>query len=183
MTVVGITESESRNEIEATLYRYARGIDRKDWDLVRACYHPDAYDNHGAYQGEIDGLLDWLQRRHEAVTFSMHFISNVLIDFVDRETASTEAYCVTTQRITDPSSEALRMYSVGASDPSEVWESEVRCRFVDRFTIREGEWRIHRRVVVFETIQVAPVDADGTFDPDWATGRRDRDDPLYLAMG
>jgi hypothetical protein len=35
--------------IRDLLLRYARGIDRRDLDLVRSCYHADAVDEHGSY--------------------------------------------------------------------------------------------------------------------------------------
>ena len=38
-----------RNEIEEVVLRYCRGIDRRDFDLVRSCYHPDATDRHGSF--------------------------------------------------------------------------------------------------------------------------------------
>jgi hypothetical protein len=42
-----------KQDIYETLCRYARGVDRGDWDLVRSTYHEDAYDSHGDYQGDI----------------------------------------------------------------------------------------------------------------------------------
>ena len=52
--------AQDRHEIEACLLRYTRGVDRKDWDLVRSAYHTDAHDNHGNYKGGIDGFIDSL---------------------------------------------------------------------------------------------------------------------------
>ena len=46
-------------EIRRVHIRYCRGIDRMDWDLVRSCYHPDAIDRHGAYNGDVEGFIDW----------------------------------------------------------------------------------------------------------------------------
>ena len=43
-----------RHEIQECLFRYVRGVDRRNWDLVRSAYHPDAYDDHGNYKGNID---------------------------------------------------------------------------------------------------------------------------------
>ena len=43
-----------KQEIEEVVLRYCRGIDRRDFDLVRSCYHPDARDRHGSFDGTVD---------------------------------------------------------------------------------------------------------------------------------
>ncbi|MCJ7436647.1 MAG: nuclear transport factor 2 family protein, partial [Acidimicrobiia bacterium] len=50
----------AQQEIRDVLIRYTRGIDRMDADLVRSTYHPDAHDDHGAYQGGVDGFIEWV---------------------------------------------------------------------------------------------------------------------------
>jgi hypothetical protein len=47
----------ARQEIADVIYRYARGIDRLDFDLVRACYHPDAFDDHGSFAGSVEDFI------------------------------------------------------------------------------------------------------------------------------
>ena len=44
-------------QIADVIYRYARGIDRLDFDLVRSCYHPDAYDDHGSFKGSVEAFI------------------------------------------------------------------------------------------------------------------------------
>lgn len=44
-----------KQEITEVLYRYARAVDRKDFDSVALCYFDDAIDNHGGYIGTVDG--------------------------------------------------------------------------------------------------------------------------------
>lgn len=172
---------EDRYEIEANLFNYARGVDRRDWPLVESCYHADAFDNHGAYRGGVEGLIKWMRERHAGVSFSMHMISNILIEFQGQDLAVSEAYCVTWQR-TEGGSDALRMYGVDPNDPIEAWESEVRCRFVDKVLRRGGVWRISERTVVFETFRLTPIDRETPFEVEWATGTRDREDVLYKAL-
>jgi hypothetical protein len=38
-----VDEAEVRN----VHLRYCRGLDRRDWELVESCYHPDAIEYHG----------------------------------------------------------------------------------------------------------------------------------------
>jgi len=52
-----ISEIIARVEIADVLHTYAHGADRCDWALVRSCYRPDAYDDHGLYAGGLDGLM------------------------------------------------------------------------------------------------------------------------------
>ncbi|MEI6002085.1 hypothetical protein H3V53_34635 [Paraburkholderia bengalensis] len=49
--------------------RYCRGIDRIDWDLVRTCYHPDAFDEHGSSGGgRLDGCSPRMDEPERRVT-------------------------------------------------------------------------------------------------------------------
>ena len=54
----------AKQEIGDVIYRYARGIDRLDFDLVRSCYHPDAVDDHGAFKGNVDEFIEMLSLIH-----------------------------------------------------------------------------------------------------------------------
>ena len=49
--VMGLTMQQiiDREEIRDLMMRYARGVDRGDWETVRAVYHPDARDDHGDF--------------------------------------------------------------------------------------------------------------------------------------
>jgi hypothetical protein len=50
----------AQQEIRDVLIRYTRGIDRMDADLVRSAYWPGAHDDHGAFRGSVEELIDWL---------------------------------------------------------------------------------------------------------------------------
>jgi hypothetical protein len=65
------TRLQDRLGIQDCLFRYVRGVDRRNWSLVRSAYHPDGYDDHGNYKGGIDGFIESLVRRHETVEQSM----------------------------------------------------------------------------------------------------------------
>ena len=46
-----VEELIARQEITDVLHRYCRAVDRRDPDLLRSVYHPDATDDHGVYAG------------------------------------------------------------------------------------------------------------------------------------
>ena len=64
MTADGLKQLLNKERIKDNLVSYCRGVDRREWDLVREAYHPDAYDDHGGYKGNVDGFMEWLERRH-----------------------------------------------------------------------------------------------------------------------
>lgn len=60
----------AESDIRNCLLRYARGVDRLDMELVRACYHPDATDSHGSFSGTVEKFLPWVEfttREHARV--------------------------------------------------------------------------------------------------------------------
>jgi len=47
-----------KDAIRDCIHRYCRGIDRADEAALLSSYWPDAYDNHGAYAGPVEGFFD-----------------------------------------------------------------------------------------------------------------------------
>jgi ketosteroid isomerase-like protein len=130
--------------------RYARAIDRMDWELLRSCYHPDAIDRHGAYDGDIDGFVEWLKPLLPAHESTTHFLGNQEID-VEGDVAFAETLCIATQR------------DAGVDGGPPV-DKTLIVRYCDRFERRAGAWRIAHRVVVYEpgrVDEVTPTDWDG----------------------
>ena len=164
-----------KDEIQDALSRYARGVDRGDWTLVRSTYHVDAYDEHGDYKGTIDGLIDWLDHRFAGVDNSMHFLGNCLIEFAGSDIALVETYFVS-RRLRPPVGDERK--TAGSRDAicRETWG-----RYVDRFERRDGGWRVaHRAVVVEASSSSLAVDGVRTSSLTW--GRRDRTDRFYQAQ-
>ena len=171
-----------RLEIQDVLYRYARGVDRRDWDLVRSTYHPDAYDDHGTYKGGIDGFIGSLIKRHATIESSLHMLSNCIIEFHAEDHALVETYFSTYQRLSPAAGDARRVYLRGAPiGADEAVEGTVHGRYIDHFARRNGEWRIARRTVVFEVYKGAPAPAGGGLADTWTRASRDGNDPLDQA--
>jgi len=167
LQAASIKELSDRAAISDVLMKYVRGVDRRDWDLVRSCYHDDAFQDHGAYAGGLDGLIDWSRKWHADIPVTMHAISNVLIE-INGDVAVAESYLVVHQMQPDETGRLL--YSVAG------------CRYIDRFEHRgEAGWRIARRIVPL--VFTRPLDPAG--DQPAITGalesRRDATDYIYAA--
>jgi len=157
-------ELAAREEIRDVLFRYTRGIDRLDLDLVRSCYHADAHDDHGAFKGDLEGFLAWVGDVLTYFDSTMHFIGNQLIE-VDGGVAHVESYCVAYHRR-------------GAYDGEEPYDLVTALRYVDRLEHRGDRWRIADRVCVFDWSRRDPVVGEWAMDGA-VRGRRGPDDPVW----
>ncbi|MEJ2408813.1 MAG: nuclear transport factor 2 family protein [Novosphingobium sp.] len=52
-----IEELTDREAIRECLYRYARGVDRLDADMVRSAYRPDCIDEHMGFAGNTGAFI------------------------------------------------------------------------------------------------------------------------------
>lgn len=156
-----------KQEITEVLYRYARAVDRKNFDRVADCYFPDAIDHHGAYVGTVDGLIEDMKSRHATIDSSIHYITNVLID-IDGDQAAVESYCLC----------YLRQASRDTGGAQQ--RSTIKCRYIDRFERRTDRWRIADRIVVFDESVTEHV-IDNT-DPNWVRAQRTPSDPVFTGV-
>jgi hypothetical protein len=84
-------ELADREAIKDCLYRYSRGIDRCDTELLRSAYWPGAMDTHTGFKGTIEEFIAWAEPRLQAMEQNMHMIGNILLR-LDGNKASGEAY-------------------------------------------------------------------------------------------
>ncbi|MFV8176010.1 nuclear transport factor 2 family protein [Mycolicibacterium peregrinum] len=81
-------------DISALLYRYARAVDSKDWELYRSVFTEDAhidYASAGAIVGNRDEVVDWFAANFGVIPWSMHYITNIEILDGDGDTATVRA--------------------------------------------------------------------------------------------
>jgi uncharacterized protein (TIGR02246 family) len=79
--------------IAALLYRYARAVDTKDWELYRSVFTQDAvidYSSAGIPAGSRDEIAEFLKMGFTTIPWSMHYITNIEAD-VDGDTARVRA--------------------------------------------------------------------------------------------
>src|SRR5690554_5895575 len=87
-----VSELLAREEIRDLLHRYCKGIDRRDWTLVRSCFADDHIHKHGEYSGPPDEFIGFASAILAKVPATHHSISNVHFTFSEnRKSASTEA--------------------------------------------------------------------------------------------
>lgn len=171
-----------RMAIQDVLYKWCRAIDRLDYDGMRAAFHPGATDRHGAYDGGVDGLVDWIRERHKPIPVSSHQVSNILIEFAKPDLALVETYIRTFQRYPADAKAALAQLAGGqAGRPGVGVDMLSASRYVDRFERRNGEWRIARRTLIQDCKQFIEVLENAPNpQPGWLVGRRDKQDFIYL---
>lgn len=172
-----------RQAIQDTMYRWCRAVDRLDRQGMLAVFHPEATDSHGAYIGPVAGLVDWIVQRHQTIPFSSHLISNMLIEFASADAALVETYTRTIQRYPASAKAALAPLSGGQLGPDGAgMDLFTSSRYLDLFERRAGQWLIAKRTLIQDWKQLVPVaDYVPQPQPDWVVGRRDPQDPVYLA--
>jgi hypothetical protein len=164
-----LRELFDEREIRSLVYRYCRAIDRRQFDDLRTCYHPEATDHHGDFYGGVDAFVDYVKEGLEVFERTLHFIGNLEIE-IKGDTARSEAY-------------VLALARVAASDAQHPQRDNiVALRYIDDLERRANEWRILRRVCAYEWTRTDAV-ADGWRLPDtFLRGRRDADDIVYLPV-
>lgn len=150
--------------IKDVQHRYCRGIDRRDFDLLRSCYHPDATDNHGEFVGSVEEFIAYVEKGTLDFLSTNHFLCNQQVE-LNGDTAWAEAY-------------ALAFHRIPAGEDGKEKEWICNSRFVDRFERRDGEWRIADRRVVVDSDRVLTVEESWS-DRIALIARRDKTDPSY----
>lgn len=152
-------------EIRSVITRFARASDRNDLDLIASCYHPDAVDAHGHYNGDVPGFVEYCRRFLAKVTSITHFVGQSTIE-LDGDEAWVETYC-------------LCLIRMPGDDPAVPVDRLANIRYVDLFARRDGAWRIARRKVIHHPGRVDLVTQDATFAAEAFLPTLDRDDPSY----
>ena len=154
-----------RHEIEQVILCLARATDRRDPEAIRACYHADAIDDHGAFQGGPAEFAEWVPKVLAPFAATQHFLSPPRIERVG-DVAHCETYCT-----------AHHVFAADA--PGGERDSVMGLRYVDHFERRGGVWRIARRTCVWDYTYVVPVTEKWPLGEGFRLGRPGPDDPSY----
>ena len=131
----------AREDVGDVILRYARGVDRRDWDLVRSCFADDAAVEGSRFSGPIDEYLAMLRPGVEAFPTTMHFMGNQLAE-IDGERASTETYAIA-HHFADAEGREERIV--------------MGVRYLDDLERRDGRWVIVHRRAISDWIRESPA--------------------------
>jgi hypothetical protein len=153
--------------VRQALYRYARGCDRLDAELIRGSFWPDAKVTLGTiYSGATEGFVDVAIGFMGMFAATRHDIGNVVVS-PSGDSAGYEAYVRTWHWQPEKESELL-----------------VLGRYIGRAERRGDEWRLAEHGELMDWGTERPVDAGWfTANEELEKGRRDREDGSYRWIG
>jgi len=133
-----------RAKIVDCVTRLARGEDRRNADLIRSCWWPDATFDYGVHSGDFETYLAWVVPGADAIKDTQHLIGQTHVE-IDGAVAHAESHVFSYHRI-----------DMGQGDR----DTCIGGRYLDRFEKRGGEWRIADRVMLYDWEQEWGAAAD-----------------------
>lgn len=137
----GLAALLDKDQIRDCLMRYSHGIDRCDAAMLRTVYWPDAVDNHGTYNGNAYGFIEYVIPLLKSMAQTQHTLGNILIE-LEGDHAWAETYVTAYHHIREQG--------------GTFRDSVVGGRYLDRFEKRGGTWRIAHRIFVLDWNQNVP---------------------------
>ena len=151
-------------EIRQVLYRYTRGIDRGDAELVNSVYDEDSTDDHGGYKGPGKAFGAYVTKAlAEHTESTSHTLNQSIID-IHHEMAKAETWFVA--------------YHI-RKDGDTTYLDRFGGRYLDKLKKRHGEWKIIKRVVVRDWSTTQKVEGSYYKAEDFEPGKRSKEDLAY----
>ena len=158
-----IDELLAEAEIRDVHLRYCRALDRRDEELLRACFHADAVvELHEELS--VDAFVALGHEMLSHYTGTWHSTSNQLVE-VDGDRAWAERYTIS-------------RHLIAADDEEPERDFVAYGRYLDQMERRGGEWRIARRRMVVDYTRMETVEP-GSGGIGTTGGARDCSDPSY----
>ena len=175
----------AKQAITEVIFRYARAIDRMDEHLLRSVFHPGSRHSH-FYEGPSSdpGIPSSKEAPGDFVAFALgllsaysrthHQLGNTLIQLEGETTATAETYFTAHHRMRARGEE---LAAENAYDTE--MDYFVGGRYLDRFELRDGEWKIVQRTGMTDWIRLEPASSQGFDDiADHTVGKRAPEDAV-----
>ena len=156
----------TKQTITELLYKYPRGLDRLDRDILLSVAHPDAKVEFGkTVFNTWAAYVDWLMEAHDTMLGNNHRITNILIE-VRGDTAVSESTGTAT----------LLVAIKGSDNYEERW---MHSRYLDKWARRNGRWAMTHRQTIIDYRRVNVVSGADVKSRYQIEPRRGRNDPSY----
>jgi len=164
-----LEQLRGHEHIRTCVCAYARALDRLDRELLARQFWPDATVDYGTFfQGPAREFIDVAMRFQGSMRDTHHLVGNVLVS-LEGARASAESY--------------VQASHVLLQDGERV-QLLVGARYLDRFELRGGEWRLSYRTEVLDWGRWLPV-SERWFEEnrEMPKGLRSRADLSYRFLG
>lgn len=130
--MLSLQELADRSAIREVLVRYFRGVDKRDYELIKSCYTSDCYNEyaHGFKETGTEKVIKMISGV-EHFRATMHFMGNQFIE-VNGDTAKSETYCIA--------------HHLTPLNDREERDMVQGLRYVDQLVRVNGGWKIKHRV-------------------------------------
>jgi hypothetical protein len=139
-----------RDKVRDCIVRLARGEDRRDADILSACFWPDSGFDYAMYKGVFPEYLAWVVPGADAITNTQHVLGQTVIE-LEGTTAKAETHVISYHRVDMGGDEGEHDTCIGG-------------RYCDVLEKRNGEWRIAYRTMLYDWYQ------DWGTSADWSQG-------------
>jgi len=126
-----------REKIKDCIARLARGEDRRNAELIRACWWPDSTFDYGVHNGPFADYLAWVVPGSDAIKDTQHVLGQSFVE-LQGDSARVETQVVSYHRV-----------DMGAGDR----DTCIGGRYLDVMAKRGGEWRIAERTMLYDWYQ------------------------------
>lgn len=139
-----------KDAIRDCVARLARGEDRRQPEVLSACFWPDSTFDYAMYKGSFPEYLAWVTPGADAITNTQHVLGQTVID-LDGDAAKAETYVISYHRVDMGPETGERDTCIGG-------------RYLDTMEKRDGKWAIAHRTMLYDWYQ------DWGQSADWSTG-------------
>ena len=175
-----LAEVEARFEITDIVHRFCRAADRSDLEAIPSLFHEGAVDNHGFYEGDVSGLVEWMRERHRNILHASHNVTNVLIEFACSDCALVESRVTVCIRYSAADAAAFAKAAGLAIAGDRPVDMLSFGRYIDIFERRDGDWKIASRTAVpDQTLAFEVPDGIDISSPVLVKPRRDQEDLIF----
>lgn len=127
----------AREQIRDCLARLARGEDRRNAELIKGTFWPEAVIDHGIFRGTFDQYLEWIVPGSPDIQVTQHVLGQSLID-VRLDSAFVET-------------NVLAYHRIAGNDCQH--DMVIGGRYLDWMESAGGQWRISQRTMIYDWCQ------------------------------